>query len=106
MAVFLPSANLELSCVLVLANSAGYVIAISTAPAVDPAMIDRRAEAFFLLAGVDLVCVPMLGTVIVAMMLCFGREKVILRWIRVVLEQCRGRFNDEEVKTKQADANQ
>lgn len=34
--------RLWLSWMRVLANSAGYVIAISTAPAVEPAMMERR----------------------------------------------------------------
>lgn len=35
-----------MSCVRVLANSAGYVIAISTAPAVLPAIMDRKGDGF------------------------------------------------------------
>lgn len=50
---FLPSASLRLSCVRVFANSAGYVTAISTAPAVEPAMMERKALGFLfsVLAG-------------------------------------------------------
>ena len=39
---FLESGNRRLSCMRVFANSAGYVMVISTAPAVEPAMIDRN----------------------------------------------------------------
>src|ERR1700748_2403793 len=40
---FLESGNLRLSCVRGFADSAADVMPISTAPAVDPAMMDRRA---------------------------------------------------------------
>lgn len=38
---FFESGNRRLSCERVLRRSKGYVIAISTAPAVEPAIIDR-----------------------------------------------------------------
>lgn len=52
---FFPSASLRLSWERVLANSAGYVIDISTAPAVAPAKMDRIALGF--LFSVDAVAV-------------------------------------------------
>jgi hypothetical protein len=48
---FFPSGNLRLSCDRVFANSAGYVIEISTAPALAPARIERIALAFFFSVG-------------------------------------------------------
>ena len=62
---FCPADKRWLSCVLVLANSAGYVMAISTAPAVLPAMMDRNGLGFSLLVDVAGARAPMLGTVAV-----------------------------------------
>lgn len=44
---FLESGNLRLSCDRVLRRSKGYVMAISTAPAVEPAIIERNALGWF-----------------------------------------------------------
>jgi hypothetical protein len=78
---FLESGNRRLSCVRVFANSAGYVIAISTAPAVEPAMIERSALGLGLGLGVmsSGVAVAWVG---IADMLCreLHRKSQLLRW--------------------------
>lgn len=82
---FWPGASRELSCVRVFANSAGYVIAISTAPAVLPAIMLRKGDGFSFLfvevvGGGAFVWMPVLGIVVVILdvyvlcylMLCCG----------------------------------
>lgn len=56
-----------MSCVRVFANSAGYVIAISTAPAVLPAIMLRSGEGFSFFCvdgGAPEVLTPMFGIVV------------------------------------------
>jgi hypothetical protein len=55
---FCPAARREFNCVRVLANSAGYVMAISTAPAVLPAMIERNGDGLIFFGSSDCVEVP------------------------------------------------